>query len=211
MFYQLRAVMQKEFAGYFRTPTAYIIIAVYLVLSMFATFYSAYFFAYDNSGLISFFTYQPEIFVVLMPAATMRLWADERRSGTIEFLLTQPVDYTADMLNVLSAYLATVLAIALLTAAGCLVSVFNTNAVLAYLFSVFVGWLLVSLNFDFLLSPLLNISETISNRLSRSLNFYRNYQDMMLGQPGFDNLAYFLLLTILILWLNVAAIDYKKH
>ena len=228
MFYQLRAVMQKEFAGYFRTPTAYIIIAVYLVLSMFATFYSAYFFAYDNSGLISFFTYQPEIFVVLMPAATMRLWADERRSGTIEFLLTQPVDYTAvvlgkfmaaaafgllmlaltlpfalyastlvdlDMLNVLSAYLATVLAIALLTAAGCLVSVFNTNAVLAYLFSVFVGWLLVSL----------------SNRLSRSLNFYRNYQDMMLGQPGFDNLAYFLLLTILILWLNVAAIDYKKH
>ena len=171
MFYQLRAVMQKEFAGYFRTPTAYIIIAVYLVLSMFATFYSAYFFAYDNSGLISFFTYQPEIFVVLMPAATMRLWADERRSGTIEFLLTQPVDYTAvvlgkfmaaaafgllmlaltlpfalyastlvdlDMLNVLSAYLATVLAIALLTAAGCLVSVFNTNAVLAYLFSVFV-------------------------------------------------------------------------
>ena len=149
MFYQLRAVMQKEFAGYFRTPTAYIIIAVYLVLSMFATFYSAYFFAYDNSGLISFFTYQPEIFVVLMPAATMRLWADERRSGTIEFLLTQPVDYTAvvlgkfmaaavfgllmlaltlpfalyastlvdlDMLNVLSAYLATVLAIALLTA-----------------------------------------------------------------------------------------------
>ena len=115
------------------------------------------------------------------------------------------------MLNVLSAYLATVLAIALLTAAGCLVSVFNTNAVLAYLFSVFVGWLLVSLNFDFLLSPLLNISETISNRLSRSLNFYRNYQDMMLGQPGFDNLAYFLLLTILILWLNVAAIDYKKH
>lgn len=162
MFYQLRAVMQKEFAGYFRTPTAYIIIAVYLVLSMFATFYSAYFFAYDNSGLISFFTYQPEIFVVLMPAATMRLWADERRSGTIEFLLTQPVDYTAvvlgkfmaaaafgllmlaltlpfalyastlvdlDMLNVLSAYLATVLAIALLTAAGCLVSVFNTNAV----------------------------------------------------------------------------------
>ena len=244
MFYQLRAVMQKEFAGYFRTPTAYIIIAVYLVLSMFATFYSAYFFAYDNSGLISFFTYQPEIFVVLMPAATMRLWADERRSGTIEFLLTQPVDYTAvvlgkfmaaaafgllmlaltlpfalyastlvdlDMLHVLSAYLATVLAIALLTAAGCLVSVFNTNAVLAYLFSVFVGWLLVSLNFDFLLSPLLNISETISNRLSRSLNFYRNYQDMMLGQPGFDNLAYFLLLTILILWLNVAAIDYKKH
>lgn len=85
MFYQLRAVMQKEFAGYFRTPTAYIIIAVYLVLSMFATFYSAYFFAYDNSGLISFFTYQPEIFVVLMPAATMRLWADSAAPEQLNF------------------------------------------------------------------------------------------------------------------------------
>ena len=88
MFYQLRAVMQKEFAGYFRTPTAYIIIAVYLVLSMFATFYSAYFFAYDNSGLISFFTHQPEIFVVLMPA-------DKATFISVPSLPMQPVPATS--------------------------------------------------------------------------------------------------------------------
>lgn len=243
MLHQLNIIIQKEFTSYFRTPTAYIIIAVYLVLSMFATFFSAYFFAYDNTGLISFFTYQPEIFVVLIPAVTMRLWADERRSGTMEFLLTQPLNYTTvvlakflaaclfcwvmlaftlpftfyaaqlvnlDVLNVLSGYLAVILVIAFLAAVGCLVSVFNTNAVLAYLFSVFMGWLLTSFNFDFLLEPLLDISETISNRLSQSLNFYRNYQDIIMGQPGIDNLTYFLSFTLIFLWLNIAAIDYKK-
>lgn len=243
MFHQLSVITKKEFASYFRSPTAYIIIAVYLVISMFATFYSGYFFAYDNSGLVSFFTYQPEIFVVLTPAVTMRLWADERRSGTMEFLLTQPLNYSTvviakflaaclfcwamllltlpfvfyaanliplDKMNVFSGYLGVVLVIAYLCALGCLVSVFNTNAVLAYLFSVFVGWLLTSFSFDFLLTPLLNFSETITNRLSQSLNFYRNYQDMIMGQPGIDNLTYFLSFTLLVLWLNVAAIDYKK-
>ena len=99
MFRQLSAIILKEFAGYFRTPTAYIVIGVYLVLSMFSTFYSSHFFAYNNSALYSFFVYQPEIFIILMPAATMRLWADERRLGTIEFLLAKPVPYSIIVLG----------------------------------------------------------------------------------------------------------------
>ncbi|MCX4348204.1 MAG: ABC transporter permease [Alphaproteobacteria bacterium] len=244
MFRQLSAIVSKEFAGYFRTPTAYILIGVYLVLSMFAAFYSSQFFAYDNSALSSFFAYQPEIFIVLMPAATMRLWADERRLGTIEFLLAKPVSYTVivigkflaacffgwmmllltlpfafyaahlvqpDILNIISAYIATALVVALITSAGCLVSAFNINAVLAYLFSVFFCWLLTSFDFNFLLAPVSGISDTISSRLSQLLNFYRHYQDMTMGQPGIDNLAYFIFFTLLMLWLNIAAIDYKKH
>lgn len=237
-------ILKKEFGSYFRTPTAYIIIGVYLVISMFSTFYSAYFFMNNNTGLISFFSYQPEILVILIPALTMKLWADERRSGTMEFILTQPISYNSiilgkfsasvlfgllllvltspfiiyvsfltelDWANVLSGYIGTLLTIMVLTSIGCLISSFNNNAVLAYLFSVFSGWLLISLNYDFILSPLFNLSENITYRLSQSLNFYHNYQDMTQGEPGLDNLTYFLSLTILILWLNRVAIDYKKQ
>lgn len=237
-------ILKKEFGSYFRTPTAYIIIGVYLVISMFSTFYSAYFFMNNNTNLISFFSYQPEVLTILIPALTMKLWSDERRSGTIEFILTQPISYNSiilgkfsaavlfgilllvltspftiyvsfliklDWINIASGYIGALLTIVVLTAIGCLISSFNNNAVLAYLFSVFSCWLLTSLNYDFILLPLFNLSENITYRLSQSLNFYHNYQDFIQGEPGLDNLTYFLSLTVLILWLNRLAIDYKKQ
>ena len=237
-------IFTKEFMSYFRTPTAYIIIAVYLVLSMFATFYSSNFFMNNNIGLTSFFTYQPEILIILIPALTMKLWSDERRSGTIEFILTQPISYTSIILGkflaalafgclllvltlpfdlyvsalisldsamILSAYLGTILSIMFLTAIGCMISAFNTNSVLAYLFSVFMGWILISINFDFLLQPWMNLSENLSVKLTQSLNFYHHYQDMIMGEPGLDNLMYFCTLSVLALWINRIAIDYKKQ
>lgn len=79
--------------SYFKTGSAYVILAVYIVLSMTATFYFGGFFVLNNSGLSSFFSFQPEILALMIPALTMRTWADERRSGTIEYILTQPVDY----------------------------------------------------------------------------------------------------------------------
>ena len=174
----------------------------------------------------------------------MKLWADERRSGTLEFILTQPISYNAiilgkfgaavlfgilllaltgpfviyvsfltelDWQNIVSGYLATILTIMVLTSIGCLISSFNSNAVLAYLFSVFVGWLLISLNYDFMLAPLFPLSENVTYLLSQSLNFYANYLDMTQGEPGLDNLTYFLSLTILILWINRVTIEYKKQ
>ena len=137
--------------------------------------------------------------------------------GWMMLLLTLPFAFYAahlvqpDILNIISAYIATALVVALITSAGCLVSAFNINAVLAYLFSVFFCWLLTSFDFNFLLAPVSGISDTISSRLSQLLNFYRHYQDMTMGQPGIDNLAYFIFFTLLMLWLNIAAIDYKKH
>jgi len=244
MYQQLSAIIKKEFSGYFRTPAAYILTGIYLVLSMFATFYSSWFFASDNSALASFFRYQPEILIIIIPAVTMRLWAEEYRSGTIEFLLAKPVSYTTivigkflaaclfgwfmllltlpfvfyvsrlvrlDMLNIISAYAAVAMVTVFLTSAGCMVSAFNSNAVLAYLFSVFFGWLLTSFDFSFLSEPLAHTSETVSERLNLLLNFYRHYQDMVMGQPGIDNLVYFTVFAMLALWLNVIAVSYKKQ
>ena len=93
-----KTVFYKEFAGYFRSGNAYIILGVYALLSFAATFYVGGYFTLDNTSLASFFLYQPEILTVLMPAVTMRSWTDERRQGTVEYLLTQPVDHASAVL-----------------------------------------------------------------------------------------------------------------
>ncbi len=90
---QFVSVFFKELKSYFRTQTAYFIMAVYMIISMIGTFYSGYFFFLNNSDLVSFFSFQPQILAILIPAVTMRLWADERKSGTLEYILTQPVGY----------------------------------------------------------------------------------------------------------------------
>lgn len=87
----LKTLIKKEITGYFKNYTAYIISGIYLLLSFTAMFYAAYFFEFENRGLISFFSYQPEILNMLLPALTMKMWAEERKQGTLEFLLTQPV------------------------------------------------------------------------------------------------------------------------
>lgn len=98
MFKPFFSIFTKEFMSYFKTGSGYVILAIYIVLSMAATFYFGGFFVLNNSGLSSFFNFQPEILALLIPAVTMRTWADERRSGTIEYLLTQPVNYVSIVL-----------------------------------------------------------------------------------------------------------------
>ena len=89
------AILNKELSGYFHTPLAYFLLGAYILISMFATFYLGVFFDLNNTELFSFFYFQSDIFALLVPALTMRLWAEERRSGTMELLLTQPISYTS--------------------------------------------------------------------------------------------------------------------
>ena len=85
-------ILEKEFYAYFRTSLGHFIIGVYLLLSMLSAFYGGYFFEVNNNALPSFFMFQPDVFALIVPAITMKLWADEYKSGTIELLLTQPVN-----------------------------------------------------------------------------------------------------------------------
>ncbi len=95
MFKQISPIFRREFFAYFNTGLGSIMLAVYLLLSMFAAFYLGNFFEVGNFDLFSFFYFQPYIFLIVTPALTMRLWAEERKSGSIEFILTQPVSLTA--------------------------------------------------------------------------------------------------------------------
>ncbi|HYM32877.1 MAG TPA: ABC transporter permease [Candidatus Cybelea sp.] len=85
-------VFKRELAGYFATPVAYVFIVIFLFLTGIATFYVGNFFDRGQADLKSFFSFHPWLYLFLVPAVSMRLWAEERKAGTIELLMTLPVD-----------------------------------------------------------------------------------------------------------------------
>ena len=84
-------VFRREFAAYFTTPLAYVFLVVFLALAGALTFYIGNFFEREQADLEPFFTFHPWLYLFLIPAISMRLWAEERKSGTIELLLTLPI------------------------------------------------------------------------------------------------------------------------
>jgi ABC-2 type transport system permease protein len=85
------AIFRRELSGYFATPLAYVFIVIFLVLAGVLTFFVGNFFERGQADLQSFFTFHPWLYLVLIPALSMRLWAEERKSGTIELFLTLPI------------------------------------------------------------------------------------------------------------------------
>ncbi len=84
-------VFKREFLGYFRTPVAYVFLAVFLMASVGLAFFVSQFFKAGNASLEGYFVWHTWLFVFFAPAAGMRLWAEERRSGTFELLFTLPI------------------------------------------------------------------------------------------------------------------------
>ena len=84
-------VMRRELTGYFATPVAYVFLIIFLVMTGIFTFYLGNFYERGFADLDSFFRFHPWLYLFLVPAISMRLWAEERRSGTIELLFTLPL------------------------------------------------------------------------------------------------------------------------
>jgi ABC-2 type transport system permease protein len=91
MFKNIKTVFAREFKSYFDSPVAYVFLVAFLVLVGFLTFGVAMFYERRQADLTPFFFWHPWVYLLLVPASTMGLWADERRNGTIELLLTLPI------------------------------------------------------------------------------------------------------------------------
>lgn len=101
-----RAIFRRELASYFATPIAIIFLCVFLILSGFFTFKLGGFYEQGQADLRSFFMWHPWLYLFIVPAISMRLWAEERKSGTIEFLLTLPVSlFEASLAKFLAAWM----------------------------------------------------------------------------------------------------------
>lgn len=92
-------IFRRELSGYFSTPVAYVFIVVFLFVTGIFTFYVGGFFQRGQADLKAFFTFHPWLYLFFIPAIAMRLWAEERKTGTIELLLTLPVSLGAAVLG----------------------------------------------------------------------------------------------------------------
>ncbi len=107
-------ILRREFASYFATPLAYVFILIFLVLANAFTFYVGDFYQRGQADLRPFFMFHPWLYLFLIPALTMKLWAEERKSGSIELLMTLPVNvWEAVVGKFLAAWLFVAIALAL--------------------------------------------------------------------------------------------------
>lgn len=110
----IRALFLREFRSYFATPVAYVFIVIFLVLMGTFTFYLGRFYEQGQADLRAFFSFHPWLYLFLVPSISMRLWAEERKSGSIEMLLTLPVTpWQAVLGKYLAAWAFTGIALAL--------------------------------------------------------------------------------------------------
>ncbi len=107
-------IFKREFLAYFATPLAYVFIVIFLFVTGLFTFYVGHFYENGVADLSVFFAYHPWLYLFFVPALSMRLWAEERRTGTMELLLTLPVPLWATVLGkFLAAWAFTAIALAL--------------------------------------------------------------------------------------------------
>ena len=108
------AVFKRELASYFATPIAYVFIVIYLVVIGWFTFFFGGFYDAGQADLGAFFYWHPWLYLFLVPALSMRLWAEERKSGSIELLMTLPLEtWQAVAGKYLAAWAFTAIAVAL--------------------------------------------------------------------------------------------------
>ena len=108
------AVMRRELASYFLTPVAYVFVVIFLTLSSAFAFQFGQLYERGQADLTPFFFFHPWLYLFLIPALTMRLWAEERKSGSIELLMTLPLElWQAVVGKFMAAWLFTALALAL--------------------------------------------------------------------------------------------------
>ncbi|WP_221029844.1 ABC transporter permease [Actomonas aquatica] len=100
---QVLPVFKREFLGYFRSPVAYVFLIVFLIAAVGLAFFVGQIFEAGEASLERFFMFHPWLFLFLVPAAGMRLWSEEKRTGTVELLFTLPI---TTLEAVLGKYLA---------------------------------------------------------------------------------------------------------
>jgi len=140
----IRTVFRRELKSYFQAPVAYVFLVVFLLLTGFLTFSVAHFYERGMADLQSFFFWHPWVYLLLVPAATMGLWAEERHTGTIELLLTMPLTMTQAILGKFLAAWAFISLAVVLTFPVVLTTAYLGNPDLGVIVAAYIGSILMA-------------------------------------------------------------------
>lgn len=215
---QFRALFLREFRSYFRSFLAFMVFFVYLFVSIGSSFYFGSYLGMHDTALYALFYAQPIVLAVLVPALAMRLWSEEYRLGTIEFLLTQPVKI---MYLAAAKYLALLLFCFIMTL-FLLPFVFYTSSWLMTdwqnIAADYIGlWLALAVlcavcGFISALSRSMIVSYLVGFLFSALLviipcfKFYESYNNFLFAEIGVSDVIYFASLAVSFLLLNIEAV-----
>jgi ABC-2 type transport system permease protein len=231
----IRAIFKRNFVSYFSNPTGYVFICVFVLLSSFAAFWPNEFFNANLANLDQLNKYLPYILLVFIPAITMSIWADERRQGTDELLLTIPA---GDFEVVLGKYLAAV-AIYSVSLVFSLVSNYVVlenlgDPDIGLLMGTYFGYWIVglamlsigmvasfltgNLTVGFALGALFNAPLVFADAIPdwgllgyfRQLSISEQFRDFASGVISFASVGYFLAIVALMLYFSVVLIG-RRH
>ncbi len=222
----------KDFRANFINANAYIIFCIYYILSLFSTIYLGDYFLRESDIMNSFFIMQPIILIFTIPAITMRTWAEEIKTGTIEILLTQPIGY---LTIVMAKFFASFCFFALLVLSSIFLFIFSNSlsildigvVISGYIGLFLCGALFIAVGCTISVFSKNNILSYIAtifmlffitqlkfgfigNLSLAPLGFEENFVAFLSGMLSLNNFVYFLVSCILFLWLNVVGVYLRK-
>jgi len=236
-FKHINTIIDKELKGYFNSPLAYIFMTVFLVFT--SWFFFRGFFLNNVATMRPFFTILPWVFLFLIPAITMRLWAEEQKLGTIETLLTSPITESEvvigkfmasfifliisilfslaipiilffagqpDLGTIVGGYFGAILLGGAYLAIGLWVSSLTNNQIVAFIFSVFLIFIL------FIISQPI-ILETTPALITPALKYVgmeSHFQSILRGVFDSRDIIYYITLICFFLYLNIASLNSRK-
>lgn len=219
---QFKALLKKELGSYFRSYFAYLVFAIYLFVSAGAACYFGSYLAIRDTTMFALFYLQPIILLFIIPALTMKSWSEEYKSGTAEFLLTQPVD---DFKIVIAKVAASFLVCALMSL-GLLPQIIYTGTWLQLdsgnIFCCFIGlWLLElmlcslgcllsSFSKHTIVSYVVSVFAMALLFIVRATKLYETFDNFLFGEVGLADLCYFSMFSIAFIWLNIQVLIYKR-
>lgn len=219
---QFTALLKKEISGYFKGYFAYLVFALYLIASAGISLYFGAYMIMHDAAAFSLFYVQPYILLAFIPALTMKSWSDEYKSGTAEFLLTQPIaDYKLVTAKVLAAFIAgVIMSLCLLpqiiyTATwlnldkGNIICCFLGLWLLQFLFAS-LGCLLSSFSRHMIVSYIVSVFVMALFLLVTPLKLFETYGNFLFGEIGVSDVLYFVVSSGAFIWLNGQILLYRR-
>src|SRR5574337_226697 len=212
----VNAVLRRELRSYFVTPVAYVFLVIFLVLAGILTFYVGDFYERGQADLQPFFVMHPWLYLILVPAITMRMWAEEAKGGTLELLLTFPIWITVNYLGspdngvIMAGYLGSWLMAGTFIAIGACLSALTRSQVVAFILTALVCVLLILAGqpqvLDFFHGAL---PRRLINAVAH-LSMLRHFEAISRGVLDLRDLLYFVLSTLGWLAAGVLLLDLKR-